>query len=422
MEVLHPRCCGLDVHEKTVVACTLVSGAGEARPQKAVRTFSTMPADLRALEAWLAEQGISHVAMESTGIYWKPIWNVLEGRFSLLLVNPGHVKAVPGRKTDVRDAEWLADLLRHGLLRGSFVPDRAQQDLRDLTRLRTTRTQARAAEINRLQATLEKAGLKLGAVVSDVTGVSARAMLAAILAGETDAAAMAALAKGKLRAKQADLEAALAAIPDAHYRFLIAEHLAMLDDLDAVIARLDTLIAAKLADRQDDLDRLDTIPGIDRRVAEGLVAEVGTDVTQWPTAKHLASWAGLCPGHDESAGKRRGGKTRPGNRWLRSLLCQAAQAVGRSRGTYLGAQYHRLVPKRGKGKATIAVAHSILIRAYCLLRDGTTYTEPGADWFDRRQPAATEHRLVKRLERLGFRVHLEPLAATPAPIPAGASS
>jgi transposase len=411
MEVVYPRCCGLDVHLKSVTACVLVTEEGRARPRKEIRTFPTMPTDLLAVGDWLAQEGVTHVALESTGVYWKPVWAVLEDRVELLLVNAQHVKAVPGRKTDVKDAEWLADLLRHGLLRASFVPDAAQRELRDLTRLRTVRVRARAAELNRLQATLEKAGLKLAVVVSEIDGVSARAILEAILGGEDDAATLANLAKGRLRAKLAELERALAAIPNAHYQWLIAEHLAMLDDLEAVIARLDALIAEELAPFADELARLQTIPGVKQRVAEGILAEVGHEVSRFPTSKHLASWAGLCPGNDQSAGKRRSGKTRKGNQWLRSLLCESANAVGRTKGTYLSAQYHRLVTQRGKHKATVAVAHSLLVRAYCLLRDGTTYQEPGANYFDERDEPAVRRRLTRRLERLGYKVTLAALAA-----------
>lgn len=410
MDVLYPRCCGLDVHEQTVMACVVVSGDGPV-PRKETRTFTTMLPDLRALGAWLAAEQITHVAMESTGVYWKPIWNVLEGRFTLLLVNPGHVKAVPGRKTDVKDAEWLADLLRHGLLRGSFVPEPEQRELRELTRLRTVRVRARAAEVNRLLKTLEGTNVKLGAVVSEIDGVSARAMLAAILGGETDPAVLADLAKAKLRRKKDELAQAMSAVPSAHHRFLIGEHLALIDEFDATIARLDTLIAENLRPFADELTRLDTIPGIDRRVAEGLLAEVGADVARWPTAGHLASWAGMCPGHDESAGKQRSGKTRKGDVWLRSMLVEAALAAGRSKGTYLGAQYHRLVTRRGRKKAAIAVGHRILVVVYHLLRDGTSYNEPGADYFDRRDEVAVRRRLVRRLERLGYKVTVEPTAA-----------
>jgi transposase len=420
MDVVYPRCGGLDVHLKGVTACVLLS-AGGGRPRKEARSFGTMPADLRALGDRLAEHGVTQVAMESTGVYWKPVWRAREGRVALLLVNAQHVKAVPGRttdvkavpgrKTDVRDAERLAELLRHGLLRPSFVPEAPQQEPRDLTRLRAARVRARAAEVNRLLKAREGAGLKLGAVVSDVTGVSARAILAALLAGETDAAKLAGLAKGRLRARLPELERALAAVPDAHHRFLIAEHLAMLDDLDAVVARLDALIAERTAPFAAELARLQTIPGVGRRVAEGLLAEVGADVGRFPSSRHLASWAGVCPGNDQSAGRRRSGKTRKGNRALRALLCEAAQAAARTRGTYLGAQYHRPAARRGKPKATVAVAHSILVRAYVLLRDGTDDQEPGGNYCDERDEVAVRRRLVRRLERLGYAVTVEPIAA-----------
>lgn len=406
--MVYPRCWGLDVHLKHVTACLLVSEPDQPMPRKVGRTGSTMPADLLALGDWLATEGCPHVAMESSGVYWKPVWNVLEDRCTLLLVNAQHGKQVPGRKPDVRDAEWLADLLRHGLLRGSFVPDPPQRELRDLTRLRTTRVRARARELNRLLKTLEGTGLKLGVVASEIAGVSARRILTAIRAGETDPVALADLAKGRLRAKLPELERALAAVPSPHHRFLIAEHLAMLDDLDGVIARLDTLIAERVAPCDDALVRLDTMPGVGRRVAAGLVAEIGTDMRRFPTSKHLASWAGLCPGNTLSAGKPGTGKTRQGDKWLRALLCEAAQAAARPKGTYLRAQYHRLVTQRGKPQAPLAVAHSILVRAYCLLRDGTTYDEPGGNYFDQRDEVAGRRRLVRRLERLGYDVTVTP--------------
>ena len=411
MDIVHPRCCGLDVHAKAVTACVLASAVGSPGPRKEVRTFTTMPAELLALGDWLAAHGVTHVAMESTGVYWKPVWNVLEGTFALLLVNPQHVKAVPGRKTDVKDAEWLADLWRHGLVRGSFVPDPAQRELRELTRLRATRVRIRAAEVNRLLKTLESAGLKLGAVVTDITGVSARAILEAILGGQSDAAALAELARGRLRAKNDELEQALVVVPSAHHRFLLGEHLALIAEMDEVIARLDDLIAERLAPVAEAVARLDTIPGVGRVVAEALLAEVGRDMGRFPTAKHLASWAGVCPGNHQSAGRRLSGKTRKGNRWLRTLLIEAAHAAGRERGTYLSAQYHRLVGRKGKQQAALAVAHSILVRVYCLLREGTTYHEPGAGWFDERDRTGAKRRLVQRLERLGYKVTVEPLAA-----------
>jgi transposase len=306
VDVVYPRCCGLDGHEQTAVACVVVSSDGPV-PRKEARTFTTMLPDLRARAVRLAAEDVTHVALESTGVYRKPLWNVLEDRFDLLLVNPGHVKAVPGRKTDVKDAvpvpgSPLADLLRHGLLRASLVPAPPQRELRDLTRLRTTRVRSRAAEVNRLRKTLEGTNLKLGVVVSDIQGVSAQAMLRAIVAGQTDPAALADLAKGRLRSKRAELERALAAVPSAHHRFLIAEHPALIADLDEAVARLDALIAERLAAETTALERLQTIPGVGPEVAEGLLAEVGTDMSRFPTAKHLASWAALCPGNHESAG------------------------------------------------------------------------------------------------------------------------
>jgi transposase len=406
MDVLYARCCGLDVHKRSVVACLIISGAS-AKPRKEIRTFGTMTDDLLALGDWLAEAGCTDVAMESTGVYWQPIWNLLEDRFTLLLVNARHIKAVPGRKTDVRDCEWIADLLRHGLLRGSVVPNREQRDLRELVRYRTSLTRERAAEVNRLQKVLEQANIKLAGVASDVLGVSARHMLDALLAGMTDTAALADLALGQLKKKRPELERALAGRLGPQQRYLVATMLAHIDALDATLAELSDRIAEQMRPFEDAITRLDTIPGVGRRIAEILVAELGTDLTRFPTAAHLASWAGLCPGNDESAGKRRSGKTRKGNRWLRWALTEAAQAARRSRDTYLRAQYHRLAARRGKKKAIIAVAHSILIAAYHLLTRPDRYTDLGGDYFDRRDHQAVEHRLVRRLEALGNKVTIE---------------
>src|SRR5215207_9085843 len=311
MEVIYPRCCGLDVHKREVVAC-VVRRDPDGTSRKEVRAFGTMTPDILALADWLGAQEVSHVAMESTGVYWKPIWNLLEDSFALLLVNARHVKAVPGRKSDVRDCEWLADLLRHGLLRGSFVPDRPQRELRELTRYRTSLVRERTAEANRLQKTLEGANIKLAAVATDILGKSGREILAALVAGSTDAAALAQLAKGRLREKLPALERALVGRFGAHQRFLVAQQLAHLDFLDAAIAAVSAEVAERLRPVEEAVSRLDTIPGIGRYVAETLVAEIGTDMSRFPTAAHLASWAGMCPGNNESAGKRRSGKTRKG--------------------------------------------------------------------------------------------------------------
>jgi transposase len=410
MDVVYERCCGLDIHKRTVVACALTPGPN-GRPKKELRSFSTMTADLLALGDWLAERQIGHVAMESTGVYWQPLWNLLEDRFALLLVNAQHVKAVPGRKTDVKDAEWLADLLRHGLLKGSFVPDRPQRELRELTRYRTSLLQERTAEVNRIQKTLEGANIKLAAVATDVLGKSGREIPDALVAGTTEAALLADLAKGRLRAKLPELERALAGRFGAHQRFLLAQQLAHLDFLDETVERVGAEIAERLLPFVAELERLDTIPGVGRRTAEILLAEVGTDLHRFPTAAHLASWAGMCPGHHESAGKRLSGTTRKGNLWLRAALVEAGQAAGRTKQSYLGAQFRRLVVRRGKKRAAVAVGHSILVIAYHLLTEGGTYQDLGVHYFDQRQQQAVERRLVRRLADLGYKVTLEPPAA-----------
>jgi transposase len=407
LDVLHERCCGLDLHKKSVTACRLTPGAN-GRIVKEVRTFGTMTADLLALGDWLEEGGITHVAMESTGVYWKPIWNLFEERFTLLLVNAHHVKVVPGRKRDVGDAEWLAELLRHGLLAPSFVPDRPARELRELTRYRSSLVRERTAEVNRLQKTLEGANIKLASVVSDVTGVSARAMLGELLAGHDDAAALAELAMGQLRRKRADLERALTGRVSAHQRFMLTQHLAHIDGLDEQIATVGAEIEDRLRPFDAALTILDSIPGIGRWSAQVILAEIGPDMSRFPTAGHLASWAGMCPGHDESAGKRRSGKTRKGSPWLRVTLTEAAYAAGRGKDPYLSGRYHRLMARKGKKKTAIAVGRSILELCHQLLTDGHLY--------DPQHPrpvaivTSPEARLVRQLEKLGHRVTLEPAA------------
>jgi transposase len=409
MDVLYERCCGLDIHKKTVVVCLIMPGP-DGKPVKEVRQFGTMTDDLLQLADWLGAHEVTHVAMESTGVYWKPIWNLLEDRFTLLLVNARHVKAVPGRKTDAKDCEWLADLLRHGLLHGSFVPDRPQRELRELTRYRTSLVQERSAEVNRLQKTLEGANIKLGDVATDIMGLSSRQMLEALVSGETDAAAMAQLAQGRLRDKLPELERALAGRVGPHQRFLLARQLAHIDFLDAAIAEVSAQITERLRPFEPELQRLVTIPGVGRRTAEVLLAEIGTDMRRFPTPAHLASWAGMCPGNDESAGKRRSGKTRKGSPWLRSALIEAARAAGRSKQTYLAAQYHRLAARRGTKRAAVAVGHTILVIAYHLLSEDDIYRDLGDRYFDERDRQAVERRLVARLEGLGYTVALEPAA------------
>jgi len=409
MDVLYPRCCGLDIHKASVTACLLVSGpAGSAR--KEVRQFATMTADLLALGDWLAGAGCTHVAMESTGVYWKPIWNLLEGQFSLLLVNAQHIKAVPGRKTDVKDAEWIAELLRHGLLRPSFVPDREARELRELTRYRSVLVRERSAALNRLEKTLEGANIKLSAVASEVLGVSGRAMVEGLVAGDTDAAALAALAQGQLRKKLPQLQQALEGRVGDHQRFLLRQQLAHIDFLSAQITTLSTEIAERMHPFEELLVRLDAMPGVGRWTAEVLLAEIGTDMDRFPTARHLASWAGMCPGNHESAGKHQRGTTRKGSPWLRVALTEAAYAAGRCKDGYLAAQYRRLIRRRGKKKTAMAVGHSILVIAYYLIKTGATYQDLGGDYFDQRDRQALERRLVHQLERLGHKVTLEPAA------------
>ena len=407
MDVVHARCAGLDIHKRRIVACRLTPGPDGA-PTRAVRTFGTMTADLEGLAAWLAEGEVTQVAMESTGVYWKPLYNALESRFTLLLVNAHHLKAVPGRKTDVKDSEWIADLLRHGLLRGSFVPQREQRELRELTRYRTSLTQERTAALNRLQKTLEGANIKLTSVATDVLGKSGRAMVEAMIAGQTDAAVLAELAQGWLRDKLPELERALAGSLGAHQRFLLAQQLAHIDFLETQITQVSAEVEARLHPFETVIARLDTLPGVGRRTAETLVAELGTDLSRFPSAGHLASWAGLCPGNRESAGKRLSGKTRKGNPYLRAVLVEAAHAAARTKNTYLAAKYHRLAQRLGKKKAAVAIAHLLLRLLYVLLTKETLYHELGADYLEQRDREALQRRLVRRLEKTGVTVTLTP--------------
>jgi transposase len=410
MDTLYRCCAGLDVHKDTVVACVRrVSGGGQVR--KEVRTFGTMTAQLLALVDWLAAEGVSHAALESTGVYWKPVFNLLEGRVTVILVNAQHIKQVPGRKTDVKDCEWIAQLLQHGLLKASFVPPRPTRELRDLTRQRTQLVRQAAAVANRIQKVLEDANIKLGSVASDVLGESGRDMLRALIDGENDPAALADRARGRLRAKIPALRLALQGHVMEHHRFLLQLHLDQLQSLGALIERLGARIEAAVAPLAKAAENLRTIPGVSRRVAETVLAEIGTAMEQFPTAAHLASWAGMCPGSDESAGKRRSGRTTKGSRWLRGMLVQAAWAASHTKDSYLAAQYRRLARRRGRKRALLAVGHTLLVIMYHVLQRGVPYRELGASYLDRLEPQRLVRQLVKRLEQLGHKVTLEAMTA-----------
>jgi transposase len=411
VDTLIERCAGLDVHKMTVTAC-LSLPPGELPKRALQHRFGTTTAELTALGDWLAAHGVTHVAMEATGVYWKPVYYLLEDRFEVLLVNAAHIKNVPGRKTDANDAAWIADLLAHGLLRASFVPPEPIRRLRDLTRYRKAQVNERTRSAQRLEKVLQDAGVKLSSVASNILGKSGRAMLDALVAGTTDAALLAELAKGRLRPKIEMLQEALTGRFDGHHALLVAEMLAHIDYLEGSIARLDAAIATECEPFRHLIELLDTIPGINERGAQVILAEIGADMTRFPSAGHLASWAGLCPGNNESAGKHKGGTIRHGSPWLKTELVEAANAAVRSKGSFLAARYGRIKSRRGHNRAIIAVAHAILVIAYHLISRDQTFTELGAQYYlNRHSRDAETRRLVRRLEALGNTVHVEPLAS-----------
>lgn len=403
MEVVNDRCAGLDVHKKTVAACVFT-------PQvKKTRTFGTMTNDLLEMCDWLTDQGITHVAMESTGVYWKPVYNLLEVmNIKILLVNAQHVKAVPGRKTDVKDAEWIADLLRHGLLRASYVPDRNQRELRELVRYRRSLTQERARVVNRIQKILEGANIKLSSVATDVVGVTGRAMLKAISEGANDPEELMHLIKGRLNNKKAALKEAMKGLIGPHQRMMLRSQLRHLGFLEQEIEEINKEISTRMASVEDIIVQFDAIPGVGRQAAEDVLAEMGSDMSRFPTSSHLASWAKVCPGNNESAGKRVSGSTGKGNPWLRSALIEAAWMAARTKNTYLSAQFKRLSVRRGAKRAALAVAHTILVTMYHMVSRGTSYSDLGGAYFDQRNVDRVIHKSVMRLENLGFKVSIAP--------------
>jgi transposase len=410
MEVLHPHCAGLDVHKDSVVAC--VRHMVDREVKREVRTFKTTTKGLLSLSEWLSAEGVRHLVMEATGVYWKPIWHILaDGEFELVLANAAHVKNVPGRKTDVNDATWLAELLAHGLIRGSFVPDPQTQEMRDLLRTRKQLTRERTRHVQRLQKTLEDANIKLDSVISDIVGLSGRRMIEALIAGETDPGALAALAHRRIKATAAELETALQGRVTRHHRFLMRLHLKQIDANDAVVDEIDREVDAQIEPFRSAVQLLTTIPGIDELSACIIVAEIGHDMSRFPTAGHLISWAGLCPKNDESAGKRRSTRMRKGAPWLKTTLVQCALAAARKKASYLQAQFHRVRARRGAKKAIGAVAASILTAAYHMLKNGTLYQELGPGHFDKRAQGKQIHRLINRLRNFGFDVQITPLEA-----------
>lgn len=402
MEILYSRCCGLDVHKKTITACSITPKGKE------LRTFGTMTPDLLNLAEWIKAEGCTHVAMESTGVFWKPVYNILECyNVEILVVNAQHIKAVPGRKTDVKDAEWIANLLRHGLLKSSFIQNREQRELKELVGYRKSLVDERAREVNRIQKVLEGAGIKLASVATDITGVSGRSILDAIVSGVEDPKFLASLSRGKLKNKHEQMEQALQGLVGKHQRMLISTQLKHIDFLDQEIARLDQEIEEQMRPFEQEIAFLDAVPGIGVRSAQVILACIGTDMSRFPTTSHIASWSGLCPGNNESAGKRKKVKSKKGNPLLRTTLIQAAKSASHTKNTYLSAQYHRIAARRGKNKAAVAVAHSILVIVYCMLKHHRPYQEMGADYFAKTNAKAIKNRAIKQLEMLGYQVRIE---------------
>jgi transposase len=425
MEVVYRRCCGIDVHKDFITACVLVNDPGKQREVRK-KEFRTYWSDLQKLKLWLYASKVEKVAMESTGVYWKPVWNVLEGHFPLLLANPYHMRNIPGQKTDQKDSEWISDLLAHGLLRPSFVPPRPIQELRDLTRYRVKLTGELNRVHSRIAKILEDANLKLGSVASDILGVTGRRVIEAIIAGQEHPDWLADKACGTLRAKRDQLRLVLKGRITDHHRYMLRELMADLDRIEAKIMRLETEIANRMNPYADAIQRLMSIPGFKLITAWSIVAEMGTDMSVFPDAAHAASWAGLAPGNNQSGGKRRSGRTNKGNRWLRRALVQSAWAVSHKSNCFLTAQFYRRAARQGEKKAIVATAHQLLVIAFYILHDGTVYHEKGGNYFDQLNPERTKRKLMARLERMGCDVILRnsnpdtaPSPPAPPPPPSG---
>jgi transposase len=408
MQIVYECCAGLDVHKETIAVCALWKD-GRGQNWKEVKTFGTMTRDLLAMSDWLTSKRVTHVAMESTGVFWKPVYNILEGAFEILLVNAKHIKQVPGRKTDVKDSEWIAQLLQHGLLRGSFIPERPQRELRDLTRHRVQIVHEQHRIANRVQKVLEDANIKLGSVASDVLGVSGRAMIQSLIDGVGDIDKMADQARGTLRRKRGELRQALEGHVTVHHRFMLETLWDHLKYLESLLAKLDGRIEELMRPFTAARALLMTIPGVKEQTSAVIVAEIGVNMSQFPSAQHLASWAGLCSGNNQSAGKRKSGKTPKGDGWLRCGLCQAAWAASHTKNTYLSAQFRRIAARRGKKRAIVAVAHSIGVIAYQILKTGKPYMELGANYLDSLQPERLKRSLLRRLRNMGYEVNLQPV-------------